>query len=323
MYLVFDAGGSSTKYGWMTADGEIIEKGKFKTPIENSDTVDKFLKLIVDVYQTYKEKGNVEGIAFSLPGQIDVENGIVYGGGAIRYMDRVHFGKLLSDACDGVKVALENDGKCAALAEVWRGNASDVDDACVMIIGTGIGGAIIKDRKVHRGKNMLAGELSYMFDGMQRKDLAVMDDFGDMDSDELGKIWDNYYFSTCSRGTSGAMCHRVAVKKGLGDDEVNGEKVYAWANAGDEIAINELEDLYFHIATICMNLFVTFDPEVILIGGGISAEPAFVEGIRKYVELLKKASKVFTKCKIDICKFQNDSNLLGALFNYMQLYGDK
>ena len=59
---------------------------------------------------------------------------------------------------------------------------------------------------------------------------------------------------------------------------------------------------------------------MILIGGGISAEPAFLAGIRKYVDQLEKISLVFNDMKIDVCKFRNDSNLLGALYNFKQIY---
>lgn len=324
MYLVFDVGGSSTKYAWMTGEGEIIERGKFKTPLEEGTTQDDYVNLLAGVYEEYKEKCadnmqniQIEGIAISLPGQIDVDNGIVYGGGALRYMHKAPLQEMLSNRCDGVKVALENDGKCAALAEVWKGNASDVNDACVMIIGTGIGGALIKDRHVHRGKHMLAGEISYLFDGVERKDL---DNLGCMENFDVSGIFDNFPFSSSTKGTSAAMCHRVALKKNLNDEDLNAEKVYQWAKEGDAIAKEELEELYFHLAAICMNLYVTFDPEVILFGGGISAEPKFIEGVRKYMEKLKYMSQVFSECQINVCKYMNDSNLLGALFNFMQKY---
>lgn len=89
---------------------------------------------------------------------------------------------------------------------------------------------------------------------------------------------------------------------------------------GDEDAREALEDMYFSIAKQCCNLYVTFDPEVILIGGGISAEPAFIEGIKRYVDQLKGMSIIYNEIKIDVCKYRNDSNLLGALYNFKQKY---
>ena len=63
-----------------------------------------------------------------------------------------------------------------------------------------------------------------------------------------------------------------------------------------------------------------YNPEVILIGGGISAEPAFIEGIQRYIDQIKPLSMVFNDIRIDVCKFRNDSNLLGALYNFKQIY---
>lgn len=99
----------------------------------------------------------------------------MYGGGRIKYLDGAHLGDLISEACGGVSVALENDGKCAALAELWLGNASTATNAAVVVVGTGIGGGIIIDRKIHRGKRLLAGELSYALMNMTRKKLIMSD----------------------------------------------------------------------------------------------------------------------------------------------------
>lgn len=317
MYLVFDVGGTSIKYAWMTSDGEIIEKGKAKTPNKPEHKVADFVETIGGIYDSYKLKGDISGIAIDLPGQIDVDNGIVYGGGALRYMHKVPLQELIEKRCDGIRVSLENDAKAAALAEVWKGNASDVQDACVLIFGTGIGGAVIKDRHVHRGKHLLAGEVSFAIDEMTFEDVEKIRPIEGMDimeaMDEVPYFW-------AAHGATVAMCHKLAIKKGLTDDEVSGELVYKWADEGDEASIDALERMYYSIAKNCLNLYVTFDPEVILIGGGISAEPRFVEGIKRYVDRMKRITLVYDEVKIDTCKFRNDSNLLGALYNFKLKY---
>lgn len=317
MYLVFDVGATFVKYAWMTGEGSIEEKGKLLTRNKAGDGIDDFIESLAEIYDQYKKRGAVEGIAMGLPGQIDVERGIVYGGGGIRYMHNVPLQELLSKRCDNVRVSMENDGKCAALAEVWLGNAKDVKDACVLVFGTGIGGGIIKDRKVHRGKRMLAGELSFTIENMTREDISRIrcgEEMSMLDTiEQMPFMWS-------AHAATGSVCYWVAKKKGLPVEEVTGERLYQWAAAGDEEAADALEEMYFSIAKQCCNLYVTFDPEVILIGGGISAEPAFVEGIKRYVEKLKNISIIYKEIKIDVCKYRNDSNLLGALYHFKQLY---
>ena len=319
MYMVFDVGATTIKYAWMTGDGEIVEKGNIPTPNKIGDKMDDFLDAIGGVYNDYKEKGDVEGIAIGLPGQVDVEQGIVYSGGGIRYMDQVYLRDLVSSRCDGIRVSVENDAKCAALAEVWLGNAKDVDDACVLVFGTGIGGAIIKDRKVHRGKHMLAGEISYCLEGMKREELCKVTTIEDIVS--LEESNDRIPFVQAAKCSAFGLSWRVARAKGISLEGVNGKVIYEWAKAGDTIVNEILEDVYFDIAKLCINMYVMHDPEVILIGGGISEEPAFIEGIQKYVTALMPLSKVYKHIRLDICKFLNDSNLYGALYNFKQMYG--
>lgn len=318
MYLVYDVGGTFIKYALMTSEGEILDKGKTKTPNKPANTVEDFVETLGSIYDGYKDK-QVDGIALDLPGQIDVDNGMVYGGGALRYMHRVPLQKLLEDRCDGHKVSLENDAKAAALAEVWKGNAKDVSDACILIFGTGIGGAVIKDRHVHRGKHLLAGEVSFAIDEMTLADVETIVPIEDMD---IMEAVDRVPFFCAAHGATASMCHNLAKKKGITDDEVSGEQVYQWAGEGDEVAKKALNEMYFSIAKLCLNMYVIFDPEVILIGGGISAEPRFIEGICEYVNKIKKLSLIYDEIKLDVCKYRNDSNLLGALYNFKQKYED-
>lgn len=58
------------------------------------------------------------------------------------------------------KITIENDGKCAALAEVWKGSLKDY--GVVIVLETGVGGGIIRDKKIYKGKNFFAGEFSFV-----------------------------------------------------------------------------------------------------------------------------------------------------------------
>ena len=81
-----------------------------------------------------------------------------------RFLKDQNIVELLGSRCP-VPVALENDGKAAALAEAWNGNLKDCQDGIAIILGTGVGGGIIKDRRVYRGRHAAAGEFSYLVTG--------------------------------------------------------------------------------------------------------------------------------------------------------------
>lgn len=318
MYLVFDVGGTFIKYALMTSDGEIMEKNKIPADRENPEATAAFIEKISNQYHLYQSKYNIKGIAMGLPGQIDVKNGIVYGGGAHKYLDKVPLGKLISQNCDGIPVSLENDGKCAALAEVWKGNAMNVNDACVLVFGTGVGGGVIINRKVVHGKNLLAGEFSFGLSNMTRSDA---ENIVPCETDpSLETTFDRKPYMLSSQISASSITYRASQIMNLPSAEITGEMVYDWCRKGNREIADMLEDTYFSIAKLCMNIYLVYNPEIFLIGGGISAEPAFIEGIQRYIEKLKAVTFIYENIRVDTCRFRNDSNLLGALYNFKQLY---
>lgn len=318
MYLVYDVGGTFIKFAVVDKEGNFHHRGETPTPYGEAGGVTNFVEILGKTYDDCKAQFEIEGIAISIPGQIDVEKGIVYGGGSLKYTHNAHIGELVSKRCDGLRVALENDGKCAALAEVWLGNAKDCKDACILVLGTGIGGGIVIDRHVLHGNRLMAGELSFAYADMKREELCKIKPLEEMETLEESYRDMPYIWSTaCS---TKALTVHVAMAKGMDIAKTNGKQVYELVEAGDEEVIRIVEDWYFNLAKFCCNMYMSFDPDVILIGGGISAQPAVLKGIQKYVDILSKVSQVYRGIRIDVCKYRNDSNIFGALYNFMQMY---
>ena len=152
MLLGIDVGGTSVKYATCDEKGHLFDKGSFKTP----DTLEDMYQAIETIY---KER-DVDGIALSMPGAVASDEGVIYGASAINYIHGPNIKKDLEDRLQ-TRVELENDANCAALAEVWLGAAKDNQDCCFVVCGTGIGGAVIKDKKIHKGKHLHGGEFGY------------------------------------------------------------------------------------------------------------------------------------------------------------------
>ena len=121
--MTFDVGGTEIKYALMDDNFSIYEHGYVPTPM---DTFEHFRDAIDGIYRPHA--GEVEGIAMSLPGFIDTENGKVLGSGALRYNWRRPVGIQLSQYC-GCPVILENDGKAAAQAEFSCGSLQGCTNA--------------------------------------------------------------------------------------------------------------------------------------------------------------------------------------------------
>ena len=151
-YLTLDVGGSAIKYALMQEDLTILEKSSVPTPM---DTLENFIETIGKIYDQFQDQ--INGMALSMPGIIDPERGYQYTGGALRYIDKLETVEVLKKRCP-TNITIGNDAKCAANAEIGFGNLQDIQDGAVVILGTGIGGCLIKDHKVHTGKHFSAGE---------------------------------------------------------------------------------------------------------------------------------------------------------------------
>ena len=289
--LTIDIGGSFTKYARMTEDMEILSRGKIPTPQSGRDAL---LDALVSLY----EEESVEGITISLPGIIDAENGYVVMGGALRYNDDFYLRHALFQRCR-TKIHLENDAKCAAMAEASAGSLKDVSDGFVLIFGTMIGGAFIHDHRLLRGRHFSAGEVSYI--------TTIRNGYPDQDV-----VFGN-------RCGVPRLCRKYADRKRLSLDAVDGVRLFQDAQAGDEIELDCINEFAHEIAVQIFNIQTVLDPERFAIGGGISAQPMLIEAIRKNLK------KLYSVCLYDIpqaevvaCKFQNDANLYGALHCFLQ-----
>ena len=294
-YLVIDVGGTAIKYAVMNQDLSISDRGNIKTPYEG---VKKYLDTIEGIYRLYETA--VCGIAMSVPGIIDTERGVAMTGGALTYINNTPLVSLLSERCK-TKVTIENDGKCAALAEAWKGNLSKCKDGIVLLLGTGVGGGIIKDGNLHKGKHFSAGEFSFWILGQDTAD----------DKNLWGSVSGNRY-----------LLKRVAAAINTSIDELDGYKVFDLANQGNQEVLRVLDEFTAVIAKQIFNLQVIYDPERIAIGGGISRQKLLLRLIRKHLDYnYDNFPYDIPHAEVVECKFNNDANLIGALKNFLTYQG--
>ena len=232
---------------------------------------------------------------------IDSEKGFMRTGGAIYCIENLDIIKILSERID-VPVTIENDAKCAAMAEMARGSLQGCKNAAVLILGTGLGGAVFIDGKLLRGRNLLAGEFSFL----------VSDVTDAINPEKMTG------FTVCAP----ALIKLAAEKTGIPAEELNGEEVFRMANEGNEAALEALRLFARRVAAQAINCQFMFDPEKIAIGGGISAQPLLLQYVK---EELPKIVDIYPQKMplpdVTVCKFFNDSNLIGALSVLLERYG--
>lgn len=293
MYLIFDIGGTHSKYALMDGKAEILEKGKFDTVRTNREDFVKSLENILEKYQD-----QISGIGLSMPGFIDSEKGFMINGGSLSYIKNWPIVDELSKRF-GKKVTVENDARCAALAEYWQGNLKAYKNSVTLVLGTGIGGAIMIDGKIYRGSDLVAGEFSFILTNIMAR-----------------RKMEN---SMCAIASVPKMVEKVAERLNLSKEKANGEYVYSLAENGDEIALGEIRSYLSIIAFLIYNLNLVLNPEIFAIGGGISRQDL------THTILKEELEKIYDSMGLDLrvpklinCKFFNDANLIGALYKHIK-----
>jgi glucokinase len=189
------------------------------------------------------------GLGISAAGLVDADGERFLFGAHLPWRD-APVRKALAERT-GLPVVLDNDANCAAHAELVAGAARGVRSALLITIGTGIGGAILLDGRVVRGAHGLAGEFGHM----QVVPGGLACECG------LHGCWEQY----CS-GRALERVTRVALGRHL-----DGPEVTALARAGDEVALNAFGSIGTWLGVGAAGLVSAFDPERVVVGGGVSA----------------------------------------------------
>lgn len=293
-YMVYDIGGSAVKWSIITDKGSILKSNK----IEIAATVEEFFCELTDLFNIYKDEFLLQGIAISAPGAVDSQSGEIKSKSAIPYIYGVNLKEILSENI-GLPVEIENDANCAALGECWLGATRDNEDSAFIVCGTGIGGAIVKDKKIHTGANMHGGEFGFCI----------------VDCD----IKNNKLLNWSEVGSTFALVKAIANRKNIDINNFNGKKAFELYDNGDEIAIEEVNKFFTYMAIGIISIQYTYDPEAIVIGGAISEREGIIEDIKKRViEILSENEYAKVIPQIRKCVYGNDANKLGALYNFLQ-----
>lgn len=292
-YLTIDVGGTNIKYATMTKEGAIITKGYVPTP---EDSLDLFLESVYQIIDNCSE--TLEGIAFSVPGKVDTQKGIIYFGGALQYLDGLKIKELIERKYS-LPVGVQNDAKAAAQAELWKGSLQGVQDGAVIVLGTGVGGGVVLDGKLRLGPHFQAGELS----------LSILD----ANKEGVDK----------AVGYSGSAVRMInKVNEALNhSDKADGLFAFEAINRKDEQAYPIFQAYCRQIAYLILNLQAFFDLTTYVIGGGISSQPIVVEEISSQLQAFLASNPVLSLNvpSVDIvpAKYTNDANLYGALFHLL------
>lgn len=279
-YLAIDIGGTSIKYGVVQSDGNLLLNKHVPTPATWDDLLEQIDFMFNEVTAEYP----IDGIAFSAPGAVDSKTGVIYGNSALPYIHNRPFLQAFDDRYK-LPVTVLNDANAAALAEGWTGAAVSVKRYATVVIGTGIGGAFVDHDNVMIGSHFHGGEYGYW----------ILDSSVPHPDGTWSKV-----------GATSALIKRCSEQIGR---PLTGQDVFSLQN--EPKIEDELERFYRWNAIGIYNLQFSLDPELILIGGGISRRPELRDGIKRHLDALCDAFGTF-HIELQTCAHFNEANLIGA-----------
>ncbi|MEE0945064.1 MAG: ROK family glucokinase [Clostridia bacterium] len=308
MYVGIDLGGTNIAAGVVDENGEILTKASVPTkairPNEEyaEDMVMIAKKVIADAGL---QVSDIKAIGVGAPGSIDSRNGRVYDADNLG-MDNFPLAEYIQKGI-GLPVYLENDANAAAFGE-YSINGNGAESFVLVTLGTGVGGGIVIDGNILRGFNSTGAEIGHTCIEM------------DGEKCTCGRVgcWEAYASVTALiRQTKKAMeenpdslMHEFSKKEG----KVSGKTSFDAAKQGDEAAMVVVENYARYVGVGVANMINIFQPNKIVIGGGISKEGDYLlDRVQKYVDSYDY-NRSQEKAKIEIATLFNDAGIIGAAF---------
>ncbi|EHG7581120.1 MULTISPECIES: ROK family protein [Citrobacter] len=282
LFIGFDVGGTHIKHGVIDENGNELTSDEFDTP-DDKNAFKQQWKAVVEAYQ---KAHDIAAIGVSFPGHINTHTGQAAKAGALDYLDNENLCELFAQLTD-LPVTAENDANCAALGERWRGAGRDYESFVCITIGTGIGGGIVVEGDIYRGSHYRAGE-----------------------------------FGVIPVGDNGECMHEVASASGLmkacrralavpEDEMPDGEALFERMES--DVHLREAIEQWAHfLARGVYSVISMFDPQAVLIGGGISEQEKIYKLLDKYLQRFEEWEAL--KVPILPCELGNQAGRLGAVW---------
>lgn len=307
-YAGIDLGGTNTKIGLVDEDGNIIFTTIVKTDsMEGFEkTIQRLSKILLQQVKSFDLNfDDVQSVGVGVPGPV-LNSRVVKFWANFPWKNGVDLA-LEFEKNLGKPVKADNDVNVITLGEMWKGSAQGYKNVLGLAIGTGIGGGIIVDGKLVSGENGAGGEVGH---------IKVERDGKLCGCGQKG-CWEAYASAT---GLIREAQSRLAVNKtnGLYEQvigrDLEAKDIFDVAKEGDAFALDLVDYEADYIALGIGNLLNVLDPEIVVIGGGVSLAGDIL--FDKVKERLKKYAFPSTteNLKIVAASLGNDAGILGAAY---------
>lgn len=297
-----DVGGTTVKMGLFKENGQVLDRWEIITRTEENGA--HILQDIADaieekISEKSIEKSQVQGIGIGVPGPVKADGTILtavnLGWGVFNVAEEL-------EKLTGIRVKAGNDANVAALGEMWQGGGQGNTNVVMITLGTGVGGGIIINGEIVTGANGAGGEIGH---------IHVEDN--ETDSCNCGKKGCLEQMASATGVVRLAKKTLAASKEPsvLRTGEISAKTIFDAVKENDKLAMEVAEQFGKYLGTVLANVAAVTDPEVFVIGGGVSkAGDVLIQYIKKHYEL-----RVFSACKdvkFSLAKLENDAGIYGA-----------
>ena len=307
-YIGLDVGGTTFKAGVVTQDGRIVHKDAMPTGIERP-----YQEIIADMAALCKkvaadagiEMSEIQSIGVGVPGLFDNKTGMIPFCTNLGWHD-IPFVAEMKKHLD-TPVYGDNDATVAGLAESVAGVSAGIKDSVFLTLGTGVGGGIIIDGKPYSGAHGCGSEIGHMMIKMGGE-LCTCGNYG---------CFERYASATAIiREARKAIVEypesSMLAACGGDPEKLNAKIVIDAAKAGDEAAKAVFGGYVQALAVGIINIINMLDPEVIVLGGGVSAAGEFLlNAVREAVKPMV-FFKTMPYARIELAQLGNDAGIIGA-----------
>ncbi|MCR4850242.1 MAG: ROK family glucokinase [Lachnospiraceae bacterium] len=297
-----DIGGTTVKLGLFDTEGNLNDKWEIPTRTENAgeNILPDIAKSILDLMNKKNiSKEDVEGIGIGAPGPVD-ESGVIHkaanlGWGEFSIKDTL-------EKITGLKVMAGNDANVAALGEMWKGGAAGCKDIVMVTLGTGVGGGIIVNGRILSGYLGAGGEIGH---------IHVNDDEEECCGCGKKGCLEQYSSATGITRMGKKVLSSCDDPSALREGDVNAKTIFDAVKAGDKVA-DRIADIYGHyLGEALANIACVVNPEVILLGGGVSkAGQVVIDYVKPYFD--RRVFHGSSQTRFALATLGNDAGIYGA-----------
>ena len=307
-----DLGGTTVKLAFFDREGNMLDK--WEIPTVTADGGKQILPDIADAINSYlTEKGidkrEVIGIGIGVPGPVDgkgnVNRCVNLGWGVFNIHETL-------SGLTGLPVKAGNDANVAALGEAWKGGGNGCENMVMATLGTGVGGGIIINGRPVEGVHGAGGEIGHLVLNPEETEPCGCGKYGCVEQycSATGVVRVAKRYMAC-------YTHESVLRN---IENLTCKDVFDAAKAEDDLALMILEKVYDYMGQFLANVCCVADPEVVVLGGGVSkAGQPLLDGAKRYFD--KYIFHASRGIRFALASLGNDAGAYGAFKLALDCFG--